>query len=66
MELAVEEGEEDMVALLIVLQGLGRPVFNEGADEPFYAYEIDLRRDGAVTINGIPFDMLLQGGLSPQ
>ena len=66
MELAVKEGEEDMVALLIVLQGLGRPVFSQGADEPFYAYEIDLRRDGAVTVNGIPFDMLLQGGLTPQ
>ena len=66
MALAAEEGEEDAVALLIVLQGLGRPVFEEGADEPFYAYEIDLRRDGAVTVNGIPFDMLLPSGLSPQ
>ena len=66
MELAVEEGEEEAVAFLIVLQGLGRPVFDEGADEPAYAFEIDLRRDGAVTVNGIPFDMLLQGGLSPQ
>ena len=65
MALAAEEGEEDMLALLIVLQGLGRPVFDEGADEPFYAYEIDLRRDGAVTVNGIPFDMLL-GDLSLQ
>ena len=64
MALAAAEGEEDVVALLIVLQGLGRPVFDEGADESFYAYEIDLRRDGAVTVNGIPFDMLL-GGLSP-
>ena len=66
MALAAEEGEEDAVALLIVLQGLGRPVFEEGADEPFYAYEIDLRRDGGVTVNGIPFDMLLPSGLSPQ
>ena len=66
MALAAEEGEEDAVALLIVLQGLGRPVFEEGADEPFYAYEIDLRRDGAVTVNGIPFDMLLPSGLSRQ
>ena len=66
MALAAEEGEEDMVALLIVLQGLGRPVFEEGAEEPFYAYEIDLRRDGAVTVNGIPFDMLLPDGLAPQ
>ena len=41
MALAAEEGEEDAVALLIVLQGLGRPVFEEGEDEPFYAYEID-------------------------
>ena len=64
MALAAEEGEEDMVALLIVLQGLGRPVFEGGAEEPFYAYEIDLRRDGAVAVNGIPFDMLL-GDLSP-
>ena len=64
MALAVAEGEEDVVALLIALQGLGRPVFEEGADEAAYAFEIDLRRDGAVTVNGIPFDMLL-GGLSP-
>ena len=66
MQLAVEEGEEDAVAFLIVLQGLGRPVFEEGAREPFYAYEVDLRRDGAVTVNGIPFDMLLKGDLSLQ
>ena len=66
MELAVEEGEEDMVALLIVLQGLGRPVFEEGVGEPSYAFEIDLHRDGAVTVNGIPFDMLLRGDLSLQ
>lgn len=66
MALAVKEGEEGMVAFLIVLQGLGRPVLDEGSDEPFYAYEIDLRRDGAVTVNGIPFDMLLSGDLSLQ
>ena len=66
MALAAEEGDEDAVAFLIVLQGLGRPIFEEGADEPSYAFEIDLRRDGAVTVNGIPFDMLLTGGLSPQ
>ena len=66
MELAVEEGEEEAVAFLIVLQGLGRPVFEEGASEPSYAYEIDLRRDGAVTVNGIPFDMLLRGEIAPQ
>ncbi len=66
MALALEEDEEDAVAFLILLQGLGRPVFEEGASEPFYAYEIDLRRDGAVTVNGIPFDMLLEGDLSPQ
>ena len=63
--LAAEEGDEEAVALLIVLQGLGRPVFEEGADEAAYAFEIDLRRDGAVTVNGIPFDMLL-GDLSLQ
>ena len=66
LALAAEEGEEDAVAFLIVLQGLGRPVFEEGLEEPTYAYEIDLRRDGAVTVNGIPFDMLLPDGLSPQ
>ena len=66
MALAAEEGEEDLVALLIVLQGLGQPVFEEGVDEPFHAYEIDLRRDGAVTVNGIPFDMLLPGASSLQ
>ena len=63
--LVAEEGDEEAVALLIVLQGLGRPVFEEGADEAAYAFEIDLRRDGAVTVNGIPFDMLL-GDLSLQ
>ncbi|MDE0391734.1 MAG: hypothetical protein OXI57_06655 [Rhodospirillales bacterium] len=66
MALAAAEGEEDAVASLIILQGLGRPVFEEGTDEPFYAYEIDLRRDGAVTVNGIPFDMLLPDGLLPE
>ena len=65
MALAAEEGDEEAVALLIVLQGLGRPVFEEAADEAAYAFEIDLRRDGAVTVNGIPFDMLL-GDLSLQ
>ncbi|MDD9993790.1 MAG: hypothetical protein OXP75_18485 [Rhodospirillales bacterium] len=65
MALAVAEGEEDVVALLIALQGLGRPVFEEGEDKPAYAFEIDLRRDGAVTVNGIPFDML-PGAPSPQ
>ena len=65
MALAAEEGDEEAVALLIVLQGLGRPVFEEDADEAAYAFEIDLRRDGAVTVNGIPFDMLL-GDLSLQ
>ena len=65
MALAAEEGDEEAVALLIVLQGLGRPVFEEGADEAAYAFEIDLRRDGTVTVNGIPFDMLL-GDLSLQ
>ena len=65
MAMAAAKGKEDAVALLIVLQGLGRPVFEEGADEPVHAYELDLRRDGAITVNGIPFEMLLQGGLSP-
>ena len=65
MAMAAEKGEEDAVALLIVLQGLGQPVFEEGADEPALAYELDLRRDGAVTVNGIPFEMLFQGDLSP-
>ena len=66
MALAAVEGEEDLLALLIVLQGLGQPVFEEGVDEPFHAYEIDLRRDGAITVNGIPFDMLLPGASSLQ
>ena len=64
MALAAEEGKEDAVALLIILQGLGRPVFEEGTDEPAHAYALDLRRDGAITVNGIPFEMLLKGGLS--
>ena len=58
MALAAVEGEKDLVAVLLVLQGLGKPVFEEGEDEPFHAYEIDLRRDGAVTVNGLPIDML--------
>ena len=65
MALAAVEGEKDLVAILLVLQGLGRPVFEEGEDEPFHAYEIDLRRDGAVTVNGLPFDMLF-GDDAPQ
>ena len=65
MVLAAREGYEGMVGVLLVLQGLGRPVFDEGSDEPAYAYEIDLRRDGAVTINGLPLDVLLGSGLSP-
>ena len=65
MAMAAEKGEEDAVALLIVLQGLGQPVFEEGADEPVHAYELDLRRDGAVTVNGLPLDVLFQGSLSP-
>lgn len=65
MALAAVEGEKDLVALLLVLQGLGKPVFEAGEDEPFHAYEIDLRRDGAVTVNGLPFDMLF-GDDTPQ
>ena len=65
MALAAVEGEKDLVAVLLVLQGLGKPVFEEGEDEPFHAYEIDLRRDGAVTVNGLPFDMLF-GDDAPQ
>ena len=65
MALAAQEGNEGAVGVLLVLQGLGRPVFEEGADEPVYAYELDLRRDGAVTINGLPLDVLLGSGLSP-
>ena len=65
MVLAVREGNEGAVGVLLVLQGLGRPVFEEGADEPVYVYEIDLSRHGAVTINGLPLDVLLGSGLSP-
>ena len=63
MALAAQEGDEGAVGVLLVLQGLGRPVFEEGADEPVHAYALDLRRDGAVTINGL--DVLLGSGLSP-
>ena len=65
MVLAVREGNEGAVGVLLALQGLGRPVFEEGADEPVYAYELDLHRDGAVTINGLPLGVLLGSGLSP-
>ena len=63
--LAAEEGDEGAVSIMIVLQGLGRPVVEEGTDEPVHVYEIDLRRDGTVTVNGIPLDMLGDGGLAP-
>ena len=65
MALAAQEGDEGTVGVLLVLQGLGRPVFEEGADEPVHAYALDLRRDGAVTINGLPLNVLLRSGLSP-
>ena len=65
MEMALAEGEEGLVAVIVLLQGLGRPVVEEGADEPFHAYELDLGRDGAVTVNGLPLDVLMGAGLSP-
>ena len=65
LALAVREGDEAAVAFLVVLQGLGRPVLDEGTGAAVHAYELDLRRDGAVTINGIPFDVLFRGDLSP-
>ena len=65
MALAAQEGEAGMLGVLIALQGIGRPVFEEGADEPVHAYALDLRRDGAVTINDLPLGVLLESGLSP-
>ena len=65
MALAAQEGEAGMLGVVIALQGIGRPVFEEGADEPVYAYALDLRRDGAVTINDLPLGVLLESGLSP-
>ena len=65
LEMAAAEGDEGLVGIIVLLQGLGRPVVEEGADEPFYAYELDLHRDGAVTINGLPLDVLLESGLAP-
>ena len=65
MDLATERGNEGMLAAVLVLQGLGRPVFEEGSPEPVYTYEIDLSRSGTVTVNGLPLDVLLEGGLLP-
>ena len=65
LALAAREGDEAAVAFLVVLQGLGRPVLDEGAGAAVHAYEFDLRRDGAVTVNGIPLDVLFRGDLSP-
>ena len=66
IELAAAQGDEGMLAALVLLQGLGTPAFEEGSDEPVHAYAIDLRRDGAVTVNGIPIDTLFQNDPAPQ
>lgn len=66
MDLAAREGNEEGMAFLVFLKGLGTPVFEEGSDEPALAYEIDLRRGGAVTVNGIPLDALFQDDSPPQ
>ena len=65
MDLAMERRNEGMIAAVLFLQGLGRPVFEEGSAEPVYTYELDLSRTGTITINGLPLDVLLKGGLSP-
>ena len=65
-DFAAQEGNEDAMAFLVFLKGLGTPVFEEGSDEPAHAYAIDLRRDGAVTVNGIPIDALFQNDPAPQ
>ena len=65
MDLATERRNEGMIAAVLVLQGLGRPVFEEGSAEPVYTYELDLSRSGTVTVNGLPLDVLLEGGLLP-
>ncbi len=64
MDLAMERRNEGMIAAVLFLQGLGRPVFEEGSAEPVYTYELDLSRTGTITINGLPLDVLLKGGLS--
>ena len=64
MDLATERRDEGMIAAILFLQGLGRPVFEEGSAEPVYTYELDLSRSGTVTVNGLPLDVLLKGGLS--
>ena len=64
MDLATERRNEGMIAAVLVLQGLGRPVFEEGSPEPVYTYELDLSRSGTITVNGLPLDVLLEGGLS--
>ena len=47
-----------MVASLVYLQGLGKPILSDD-DALSYAYEVDLPRDGAVTVNDIPLDRML-------
>ena len=60
MRWAAAQGETDAVDSLVYLQGLGRPVISEGGDTLTYAYEVDVPRDGAVTVNDIPLDSLLK------
>lgn len=64
MDLATERRDEGMIAAVLFLQGLGRPVFEEGSAEPVYTYELDLSRSGTITVNGLPLDVPLKGGLS--
>ena len=58
MALAAAEGDEAAMGVFLLLQGLGRPVLEAEGEAPAYAYELDLRRDGAATVNGIPLDIL--------
>ena len=60
MELAQEESEVGALVLLLMLQGLGKPVFEEGTREPTHVFEINLHRDGDLTVNDTSFDELFE------
>lgn len=57
---AAAQGETETVDSLIYLQGLGKPILSEGTDDLVYAYEMEMPRDGAVTVNDMPLDSLLK------
>ena len=60
MRWAAAQGETDAVDALVYLQGLGTPTLSGDDGSIAYAYEVEMARDGAITINGIAPDKLLK------